>query len=293
VSKVLVIHDGKRERELLLVERLVIGRDPACDVSVDDGLLSRRHAEFVAAPTAVTVRDLGSRNGIFVNGTRRAEQALKPGDVVQIGPLRVRYLRDRAAVPGAVTPVDADGTHMIPAGSPSAPLLPQSPPAAAAVVPTAFTDIDLDEALEGETRFVTAASLGVPDNDVTGVLPPPTPRPAAAPFAMPLVAHNRPTPPVALPVAMSSVPSPERIGPFVLIHLGSLAAIVFVATIAPIVVSRGTVLGAIAEGRTTALLVWPIMPLVIAFAATLVIAHLVNRRMLVALGTSRASGEGR
>ena len=95
VSKVLVVNDGKRERELLLVERLVVGRDPTCDISFDDGLLSRRHAEFIAAATAVTVRDLGSRNGVFVNGTRRAEQALSPGDVVQIGPLRVRYLLDR------------------------------------------------------------------------------------------------------------------------------------------------------------------------------------------------------
>ena len=131
VSKVLVVNDGKRERELLLVERLVVGRDPTCDISYDDGLLSRRHAEFIAAPTAVTVRDLGSRNGVFVNGTRRAEQALSPGDVVQIGPLRVRYLLDQTAGTPA-SRLDADGTLMIPGtpatpgAAPAAPLLADS-----------------------------------------------------------------------------------------------------------------------------------------------------------------------
>jgi len=112
---VLVVNDGKRERELLLVERLVVGRDPMCDLSHDDALLSRRHAEFAMTGDEVTVRDLGSRNGLFVNGTRAAEKALRPGDVVQIGPLRVRYVTTDAAVGLAPDELDLDVTNVIPA----------------------------------------------------------------------------------------------------------------------------------------------------------------------------------
>ena len=63
VSRKLVISDGTRERELQLIGRLVVGRDPGCDLSEDHSLLSRRHAEFVTVGASVTVRDLGSRNG--------------------------------------------------------------------------------------------------------------------------------------------------------------------------------------------------------------------------------------
>src|SRR5262245_9637583 len=128
VSKVLVVNDGKRERELLLVERLVVGRDPMCDLSHDDALLSRRHAEFSAEGDEVLVRDLGSRNGLFVNGTRAAERSLKPGDVVQIGPLRVRYLATDGSVI-ALEPDDLDvgGTKVVP-GPASAPVSASPPP---------------------------------------------------------------------------------------------------------------------------------------------------------------------
>ena len=121
MSKVLVVHDGKRERELLLVERLVVGRDPMCDLSHDDSLLSRRHAEFSTVGDDVTVRDLGSRNGLFVNGTRTAERALKPGDIVTIGPLRVRYVQTSA--PLSLTPdeLDIGSTKVIAAAAPRSP----------------------------------------------------------------------------------------------------------------------------------------------------------------------------
>jgi hypothetical protein len=98
VSRRLAVHDGKRERDVQLVERLVVGRDPTCDISLEDSTLSRRHAEFVAAGDVVTVRDLKSHNGIFVNGTRADEQSLRPGDVVQAGRLRIRYLNDQSPI---------------------------------------------------------------------------------------------------------------------------------------------------------------------------------------------------
>lgn len=91
MSRRLIINGGRQRRELVLVGRMIVGRDPACDVSESDPLLSRRHAEFVAGARDVIVRDLGSRNGILVNGVKKPQAVLHGGDVVQVGHLQVRY----------------------------------------------------------------------------------------------------------------------------------------------------------------------------------------------------------
>jgi predicted component of type VI protein secretion system len=92
VSHRLLVKDQQGEREVVLVDTIAVGRDPRCDVSATDPLLSRRHAEFVASGATVVVRDLNSRNGILVNGRRLAEAVLHPGDVVQIAQLAVTFL---------------------------------------------------------------------------------------------------------------------------------------------------------------------------------------------------------
>ena len=54
--------------------RHVVGRAKGCDVPIDDRTLSRRHAAFVVHGGRVTVADLGSLNGTFVDGTRVDEE---------------------------------------------------------------------------------------------------------------------------------------------------------------------------------------------------------------------------
>ena len=88
----LQIKDPQGEREVLLVDTLAVGRDPRCDISAADPQLSRRHAEFVVSGSQVVVRDLGSRNGILVNGRRLPEAVLSAGDVVQIAQLAVTFV---------------------------------------------------------------------------------------------------------------------------------------------------------------------------------------------------------
>ncbi len=93
MSRRLIVNGGSRPLELVLVGTLIVGRDPACDISeTNDPLMSRRHAAFNAGPRDVMVRDLGSRNGILVNGVKTPESVLNSGDVVQIGHLQVRYV---------------------------------------------------------------------------------------------------------------------------------------------------------------------------------------------------------
>ena len=113
MSKKLIVTGGTRQREVQLVGRLVFGRDPSCDMSYEHDLLSRRHAEFIVSGGAVTVRDLGSRNGIYVNGHKTAERLLQPGDLVQIGPLRAECVFDAAPVSIAPEQLDAELTAVI------------------------------------------------------------------------------------------------------------------------------------------------------------------------------------
>jgi pSer/pThr/pTyr-binding forkhead associated (FHA) protein len=64
----------------------VIGRDGGCDVRLDDPLVSRRHAVVVSCAGELFIEDLGSANGLFVNGDRRRRTlALRDGDVIQLG----------------------------------------------------------------------------------------------------------------------------------------------------------------------------------------------------------------
>ena len=73
-------------------QTMVAGREPTCDIALtDDTTSSRRHARFTVAGTSVIVRDEGSSNGTLVNGQKITEQALSPGDEVQIGSTRFRF----------------------------------------------------------------------------------------------------------------------------------------------------------------------------------------------------------
>ncbi|MBM3809427.1 MAG: FHA domain-containing protein [Acidimicrobiia bacterium] len=93
MSRRLIVSGGSRPRELVLVDSLIVGRDPACDISEqNDPLMSRRHAAFTADVKDASVRDLGSRNGILVNGSKMPSAQLRNGDVVQIGHLQVKFV---------------------------------------------------------------------------------------------------------------------------------------------------------------------------------------------------------
>jgi putative nucleotidyltransferase with HDIG domain len=68
---------------------LRIGRSPDLEIVLNDTSVSRRHAEIVATDHGWVVRDLGSRNGTFLNGSRvgRLERRLQERDLVQCGNL--------------------------------------------------------------------------------------------------------------------------------------------------------------------------------------------------------------
>ena len=61
---------------------VTLGRATANEISLPDNSLSRRHAEFTATAAGVQLRDLGSRNGVKVNGVPRTAAVLQDGDKV-------------------------------------------------------------------------------------------------------------------------------------------------------------------------------------------------------------------
>ena len=70
----------------------VLGRSREADVVVDDPNVSRKHAEVRPSGGSWIVRDLGSTNGVKVNGCRiEGPQSLKQGDVIELGTARVAF----------------------------------------------------------------------------------------------------------------------------------------------------------------------------------------------------------
>jgi ABC-type multidrug transport system ATPase subunit/pSer/pThr/pTyr-binding forkhead associated (FHA) protein len=71
---------------------LRVGRAASCEVQLDSVHVSATHAMLWRdAAGAVRVRDMGSRNGIFVRGTRVGEVTIQPGDELIIGPFFLRF----------------------------------------------------------------------------------------------------------------------------------------------------------------------------------------------------------
>ncbi len=64
---------------------LLIGRDPECDIQIDSRKISRRHCCIAQVNDYLVVRDLGSTNGIRINGMRVQEGILKASDELTIG----------------------------------------------------------------------------------------------------------------------------------------------------------------------------------------------------------------
>ncbi len=73
-------------REVALeLDEVVLGRALEAQVSIDSGAVSRRHAALQRSNDRYTCVDLGSSNGVYVNGERVTSKELRDGDTVQVG----------------------------------------------------------------------------------------------------------------------------------------------------------------------------------------------------------------
>lgn len=96
-------------KDILLVPgTYVVGRSASCHVVLDDPLVSRRHARIEVTTDSVTIEDLGSINGVFINARRIVDGAhpLYDGDRIDIGNAELAF-----HVGGAGHDHGPSGTH--------------------------------------------------------------------------------------------------------------------------------------------------------------------------------------
>ncbi len=68
-----------------------MGRSNTCEIVVSDPLVSRQHCQILLGMGGISLRDLGSTNGTFLNGQRVTESPLRNQDVISVGGTRIRF----------------------------------------------------------------------------------------------------------------------------------------------------------------------------------------------------------
>jgi hypothetical protein len=80
----------------------VIGRGRDCQLTLDDPLISREHARIRVSETGVVIEDLGSRNGVFINGLRtHGAVKLEDGDRLRVGRQELVFGISEGGIEGA------------------------------------------------------------------------------------------------------------------------------------------------------------------------------------------------
>ncbi|MFQ6078104.1 MAG: adenylate/guanylate cyclase domain-containing protein [Thermodesulfobacteriota bacterium] len=89
----LILKNIKGEEETYPISKIPfkIGRDPHNDIVLRSKIVSREHAQIVKAKEGLTIVDLDSHNGTFINGTRIKEAILRDSDEILIGGILILY----------------------------------------------------------------------------------------------------------------------------------------------------------------------------------------------------------
>jgi len=75
-------------------QSIVLGRSRDCDIQLTDANVSRRHAEVRQEGASYWIVDLGSTNGMEVNGKRVKRAKLRPGDTITLGSTEITFDRE-------------------------------------------------------------------------------------------------------------------------------------------------------------------------------------------------------
>lgn len=102
--------DGERVSFALTADEIIVGRDPGLGLSLPDAKVSRRHARIIRRDDAYWLQDLGSANGLLLDGLPLSGQALiTPGSVVELGDCRIDVVEGDAEQ----APLPADGPRYV------------------------------------------------------------------------------------------------------------------------------------------------------------------------------------
>jgi pSer/pThr/pTyr-binding forkhead associated (FHA) protein len=88
VVLVMFRNDGERRSFSVVRNMTVIGRREDCDLRIPVGDVSRKHCRLLSSEDGVSIEDLGSSNGTFVNHERIQHRDLNAGDTIGVGPVQ-------------------------------------------------------------------------------------------------------------------------------------------------------------------------------------------------------------
>jgi predicted component of type VI protein secretion system len=109
MASVTVIFGGQEQQTFQLDKpKMVVGREPTCEIHIDNLGISRNHCAFVNKNDAFVVQDLGSSNGTYVNGRKVNEHFLNDADEVIIGKYTLKFKNEtQSAAPAQPAAGDA------------------------------------------------------------------------------------------------------------------------------------------------------------------------------------------
>jgi general secretion pathway protein A len=98
LAEIEVQHQGRPfKRVTLRPGRMTIGRSADADLPLDTTFVSRQHCQVITTSGLSIIEDLGSTNGLVINGRRRRLHQLLPGDQIAIGDYTLTYLETSLA----------------------------------------------------------------------------------------------------------------------------------------------------------------------------------------------------
>ncbi len=95
VSVILASGPSAGNEYFLKWDRVTLGRGPGVDLAFDDASMSREHALLELWEDTFRIRDLGSTNGVLVNGSPVQVAELKHGDRFALGELIFQYTQEK------------------------------------------------------------------------------------------------------------------------------------------------------------------------------------------------------
>ena len=97
MPKMIVSIDEVVIKEVQLTkDRTTLGRRPYNDVVIDNLAVSGEHAVILMHGSEVTLEDLNSTNGTYVNGKAIKKQVLQNGDSIEVGKYKIKFVGDGA-----------------------------------------------------------------------------------------------------------------------------------------------------------------------------------------------------
>lgn len=125
----LKLADGSDQKIILTKTVSTVGRDPENDIVINDESVSGHHAEIRLEDGRHILKDLGSTNGLRVNGERAMESVLNDGDLLRFGGVSGSYAGAKAVVaaPPKPEPVEEPTpppAAEFPSGTSTSPLAP-------------------------------------------------------------------------------------------------------------------------------------------------------------------------